>query len=109
MEHSLSTDHVREPSVSPVEFDVEAPQSDPLFHLERGDLLQAQGKLAEAIASYESALVLRPGFAQAHNNLGCALIPLGRLGAAIDRYKRAIALNPDGPSAYTNLALALHY
>src|SRR5271165_3072696 len=44
--------------------------SDPDYHLNLGNALQAQGKLDEAVASYRNALWINPDFAEAHNNLG---------------------------------------
>ena len=43
----------------------------------------AQGKLAEAVASFEQAVRLKPDFAEAYNNLGNALKDQGKLEEAI--------------------------
>jgi Tfp pilus assembly protein PilF len=52
------------------------------------------GRFAEAAAAYEAALRLRPGHAEAHNNLGVALAEQGRPAEAVECYDRALALQP---------------
>ena len=52
------------------------------------------GRTAEAIGSFREAIRLRPGFAEAHNNLGTVLQAQGDLAGAIAEYKRALQLNP---------------
>ena len=44
-----------------------------------GNALQNQGKLDEAIASYNKALSLKPDYAEAYNNMGNALQDQGKL------------------------------
>lgn len=65
------------------------------------DLLQ-QGKLAEAVSAYRSALALEPAFADAHNNLGVALRRQGNLDEALACHDRALALMPGHPDALIN-------
>src|SRR5262249_20928262 len=62
-----------------------------------------QGKLDDAVLSYERALALKPDFAEAHSNLGTALKDQGKLAEAIARYEQAIALKPDFVEALNNL------
>jgi len=42
----------------------------PDFHYNLAIVLKAQGKLQEAVASYQRAIALRPDYADAYNNLG---------------------------------------
>ena len=70
-------------------------------------MLNEQGKLEEAVASFEKALTFRPDFAEAHNNLGNVLRELGRSEDAIASYRKALALNPNYVQAYSNLGNAL--
>ncbi|MDE5085054.1 MAG: tetratricopeptide repeat protein, partial [Trichodesmium sp. St18_bin1] len=49
----------------------------------RGNQLLRQGKLEEAIASYEKAIELNPQFASSYQNLGDALEKVGRKDEAI--------------------------
>jgi predicted O-linked N-acetylglucosamine transferase (SPINDLY family) len=53
-------------------------------------------------------IALRPGYAEAYNNLGNALQSKGQLDEAIAAYRRAIALNPKLPGAHSNLIYTLH-
>ena len=50
---------------------------------------------AEALASYDRAIALKPDYAEAHNNRGNALRDLKRPEEALASYDRAIALKPD--------------
>lgn len=45
--------------------------------------------------------VLKPEYAESHNNLGNALGNRGRLEAAMTEYRRALALKPDCAEAHT--------
>ena len=51
---------------------------------------------------------LNPGYAEARNNLGGALLDVpGRLGDATDQIREALRLQPANPAAHVNLAVAL--
>jgi tetratricopeptide (TPR) repeat protein len=63
-------------------------------HWRLGHLLDKQGRLDEAIASFRRMVELDPGQAHAHASLGIALANKGRLDEAITSYRRAIALDP---------------
>ena len=52
--------------------------------------LKDQGKLEEAIASYQQALRLKPDYAEAYSNLGNALQDQGKLEEAIASYEQAL-------------------
>ncbi len=67
-----------------------------------GAALQAQGKLQEAVAIYDKAILVRPGYVEAHSNRGGALKELGFLQEAIESCDKAIQLNPDYAEAYSN-------
>jgi tetratricopeptide (TPR) repeat protein len=75
-------------------------------HNERGVLLFRIGYFAEAKRDFETAVTLDPGFAEACNNLGGALINLGRHAEAFEACGRAISLD-DGTDT-TNYLLALN-
>ncbi len=53
-------------------------------------MLRDLGKLEEAVASYRKALVIKPDFAEAYNNLGNALSDLGKLEEAVATYRKAL-------------------
>ena len=69
--------------------------------------LQRQGKLQEAVASYEMAIQLKPDFADAYSNRGTALQELGQLDEAVASCEKAIQLKPDYAKAYSNRGAAL--
>jgi protein O-GlcNAc transferase len=60
----------------------------------------------EAIPLLERAIVQRPDFADAHNNLGEALRAAKRPADAMARYERALALAPGHPAYLANLSHA---
>src|SRR5205807_5066879 len=81
--------------------------SDPQFKFQLGNLLFAQGEIAEAATLFQEVLAIRPDFAAAHNNLGNALSKLGQTAAAVAHYRRAVALAPAMAEAHNNLGCAL--
>ena len=62
--------------------------------------LQELGQLDGAIENYEKALILKPDYAEAHNNLGNVLKEFDQLDRAIKCYMRAVAINPDFSEAH---------
>ena len=61
------------------------------------------GRIDEAVALYKRGLSLKPDYADAHSNLGVALLSRGRVDEAVEHYERALALNPDHVHANNNL------
>jgi len=72
-----------------------------------GAALSGQGKLQEAVASYDKAIQLKPDCAEGYNNRGNALKALGQLDEAMQTFDRAIQLKPDYAGAYSNRGSAL--
>ena len=62
---------------------------------------------AEALASYDKAIALKPDYAVAHNNRGNTLMDLKRPAEALASYDKAIALKPDVAEAHNNRGNAL--
>jgi tetratricopeptide (TPR) repeat protein len=62
-----------------------------------------RGRLDEAIRHYQTAIRLRPDYADPHGNLGIAYERQGRLDEAAREYETAIALSPDQIEAHNNL------
>jgi len=79
----------------------------PIAHSNLGELLDRQGRPAEAIDHFQQALRTKPDFALAHNNWGMALKGQGRPAEAIDHFQQALRLKPDFPIAYNNWGTAL--
>ena len=52
-----------------------------------GNALKDQGKLDEAIASYQKVLSLKPDHADAHRNMSFALLNTGRIREGLDEYE----------------------
>jgi predicted O-linked N-acetylglucosamine transferase (SPINDLY family) len=52
------------------------------------------GSLEEAVASYQTALRLRPEYAEAYRNLASALRRLGRMEEAVAALATAVSINP---------------
>ena len=79
-----------------------------LCHNNLGSVLEAQpGRLNEAIAQYQAALDLAPGYPQPHLNLATALAKVDDPAAtprAIAEYQAALRLKPDFVEAHTDLA-----
>ena len=65
-----------------------------------------KGQLNEAIAACRQAIALKPGYADAHSNLGIALSDKGQLDEAIAACRQAIALKPNFPVPRSNLGTA---
>ena len=70
--------------------------------------LRRQGKLEEAIATYNVAIGTNPTFSWYHNSLGECLASQGKLDEAIMSYYKAIELNPSLGCFYYNLAEAFY-
>jgi tetratricopeptide (TPR) repeat protein len=66
-----------------------------------------QGKPAEAIAEYRTAIRSKPNLAEAHYNLGSALSAQGKPAEAIAEYRTVIQIKPDYADAHHNFGSAL--
>ena len=76
-------------------------------HASLADLLMRRDRLAEAIAHSEEALRIRPGDADAQNNLGLALLQTGDVQRAAAHLEKALAIDPGHMNAEVNLAWIL--
>jgi len=84
----------------------EFPQSFLLWNL-LGVANNAQGKLEEAIVAWNKALLIKPGFAEAHNNIGAAFLSQGKFEEASAAYNKALLIKPDYANAHYNLGITL--
>lgn len=71
-------------------------------HRDLGNVLLQAGRFAEALASYDVALALKPNVAGIFDNRGTALKMLGRLEEALASHDRAIALDPGQAVTHVN-------
>ena len=76
-------------------------------HYKIGLKLQTLRNHEEAVASFNQAIALQAGFAEAFHGRGIALKGLGRFDAAVASYDRALAIKPDFAQAWFNRALSL--
>ena len=67
------------------------------------------GHLGEAITACEAAVRLKPGYADAHSNLGIALANQGRLADATAAFQRALTLDPEQGESFFNLLYLGNY
>jgi tetratricopeptide (TPR) repeat protein len=72
-----------------------------------GNALAKNGDPRAAVASFEAALALDPGSANAHGNLGVVRGMLGEPEQAISSYERALALDPEHSASHYNLGSLL--
>jgi len=70
-----------------------------------GIALRMQGK--DALEALDKAAMLLAGDAEAHSNLGNALLDLGRLKEAAASYRRALEIAPQFAEAHSNLGNSL--
>ena len=72
-----------------------------------GAVFGAKGRNSEAAVANQTAVVLSPKDAEAHNNLGNTLKQLGKLDEALVSYRQAISLKTDFVLAHNNLGNTL--
>jgi tetratricopeptide (TPR) repeat protein len=72
-----------------------------------GYALSDQGKVEEAIAHYQAALRIKPGYVDALNNLGYELFKQNRVDEAIAHFRAALQTWPDYLPVLNNLSEAL--
>jgi len=63
-----------------------------LINFNLGNALKEQGRLKEALASYDQAIEIKPDYASAHYNCGNILLALSRLEEALTSYDKVIYL-----------------
>ncbi len=71
-----------------------------------GATAEAEAAVAGAREALDKALAIDPELADAHGNLGNALLRAGAMDAAIMAYQRALALDQDHADAMVNLGTA---
>jgi protein O-mannosyl-transferase len=76
-------------------------------HASLADLLMRSGRVAEAMGHSKEALRIRPGDANAENNLGLALLQTGDTKGAVEHLEKALEIDPGLMNAEVNLAWVL--
>ena len=77
------------------------------YYNEGMNFSRQQGDYVKALASFDQAISLDPGFADAWSGRAAALDKLGRYGEEIAAYDRVLAINPDDADAKNNREHAL--
>ena len=65
-------------------------------------------RVDEAVIHYRKALDIKPGYAEAHFNLGNALKALGRFDEAVVHCRKASILKPEFAKAHSSLAAIIN-
>jgi tetratricopeptide (TPR) repeat protein len=72
-----------------------------------GLALSKKGRVDEAIACFQRALQINPGYGPAHASLGNMLLPRGRVDEAITHYQSALQIESSDAAVLGNLGIAL--
>jgi protein O-GlcNAc transferase len=75
---------------------------EPVAYLYLGNALQDLGRRDAALLSYDLAIDLNPGYAQAHANRGVLLYEIGNTEGALASYDHALRVKPDYAETYFN-------
>ncbi len=73
-------------------------------HYNLASALNAQGRIDDAIAEYQTAIRIQPAVV-AYTSLGAAYHAKGLINEAIGQYQLALRLQPDAADAHTGLAI----
>jgi tetratricopeptide (TPR) repeat protein len=68
---------------------------------------QRAGRIRDAVGLYERIILLKPDYADAHNNMGVALLAYGRIADAIACFEHALAIDADNADFHRNIGMAL--
>lgn len=69
------------------------------------DQLKAEGKLDEAVAKFEEALEVDPGYALSHSALAVVQQKMGRHEQAVAHAQKVCELAPDDPFSFTAMSV----
>ncbi len=76
-------------------------------HFLRGNSLSDAGSSAEAVTAYQSAIALKPDYAEAYYRLGLTWRDLQKFGDALASYRQALAIRPDYAEVHNNIGAVL--
>lgn len=74
-----------------------------------GNIYQLMGKFRDAIASYESALQIKPCFPEARNNMGSTFIAMGDVPRGLAAYRESQAAHDGSAGISSNYLLCSNY
>jgi len=97
----LQASHQAEPCLAAA---VRLKPADPVFLRSHGNILKVLGRFDEALVRYDTALALKPDYADAHRSRGIVLKCQGRLEEALAAYDAALAVKPDYADAHASRA-----
>lgn len=78
--------------------------SSPNNHNNLGDVYGRWGDKQKAIQEFQTAITLKPNYADAYHNMANAYRELGQLDKALESYQKATELNPGLWQSYQNIA-----
>ena len=78
-----------------------------MAHNVLGITLAGRGQVGAAIAHYQKALGVKPGYVEAHNNLANVLLGLGRWDEALKHLRKVAELSPQGAGPRNTLGAVL--
>ena len=90
-------------SIKEIKYLIELYPNDPILFNIAGACHAGLGELQKAVESYQKAILLKPGFADFHYNLGNTLKEIGHFKEAVKSYKNVLKILPDNYSALFNL------
>ena len=79
----------------------------PLLYNILGACYKTLGQLEASIKMFETAVAIKPDYAEVYNNLGITHMQLRQLDAAVNSYEKAIAIQLDFAEAHNNLGITL--
>ncbi|UCF42749.1 MAG: tetratricopeptide repeat protein [Planctomycetota bacterium] len=77
-----------------------------ITHNHYGAFLLEQGRFGKALAQFNEALRISPGFHEAHKNKGSVLLDMGKFDEAIATFNELLLAAPDWPDAHYWLGVA---
>jgi tetratricopeptide (TPR) repeat protein len=75
-------------------------------HVNLGNVHYKEGRLDEAILSYERGITIRPEYVKGYINLGETYVTMKKFDEAIEQQKKALALNPNSAEGHAGLGAA---